>query len=132
MRIEKEPFHLEDGLENLQKNILGACQQAFVRHNKMKASEFAKDETFRQLVTEMLDVKRMAKSTLRLWLEDQSQNLYSVQFLSLDDAHQQLLGFLKKKMPHAEGNERRVTAMDICKLRGMLDKDLGDVEACSS
>jgi hypothetical protein len=46
--------------------ILYECKQVLERHGGIEATEFASDETFRHLVTEMLDVKTMAKSKVKL------------------------------------------------------------------
>jgi ankyrin repeat protein len=113
--------------EGLVKNIMTECHQIFKEHDQVKADDFAKDETFRRLVTVMLDVKTMAKSKLRLWLEDSGQCIRNLEDVSLHDAHQQLLGFLRKRMQHGDAQERRASVIDICKLRGLLDQGVDDM-----
>jgi len=87
----------------------------------MGADSFTRDETFRSLVTEMLHVKAAACSKFRLWLEDPSQAIMLLQKVSLRDAHRQLLSFFHKRMAHEDVSARMLTAMEICKLRGLLD-----------
>jgi hypothetical protein len=72
----------------------------------------------------MLDVKTMAKSKLRLWLADPSQCIMHLEDVSIKDAHQQLLGFMRKRMQHEEPHDRRATAAEICKLKGLLDTNV--------
>jgi ankyrin repeat protein len=120
--------------EGFVENIMSECKQRLHKHEKLVAGVFAEDETFRSLVTEMLDVKTMAKSKFRLWLDDPRQCISYMEDISINDAHQQLLGFLKKRMQNEDLNARRDTAVKICKLRGILGEidheqnDLGQWE----
>jgi ankyrin repeat protein len=107
--------------ESLLENIMAECKQKLQTHEELEADEFAKDEIFRRLVTEMLDVKTMAMSKLRLWLEDSSRYILTMEKIPIRDAHKQLLGYLKKRMQHENPHARRLTVMQICKLKGLLD-----------
>jgi hypothetical protein len=112
--------------EGLAKNIMAECKRKLQAHEELGAEEFAKDETFRRMVTEMLDVKTMAKSKLTLWLEDRSQYIIILEDVSIKDAHQQLLAFLSRRMQHEEPDTRRLTATQMCKLKGLLDRSVDD------
>ncbi len=112
--------------EGLAKNIMAECKRKLQAHEELGAEEFAKDEIFCRLVTEMLDVITMAKSKLTLWLEDPSQYILVVEKISIKDAHQQLLAFLSRRMQHEEPDARRLTATQICKLKGLLDRSVDD------
>ncbi len=134
-RLAKDAFSVSYGwkhsCEDLVQNILDECKQTLERHDKMKAEHFTNDEVFRCMVTEMLDVKKMAESKLNLWFEDTSQYIVSLLKVSLRDAHQQLLSFLRKQMLHEVNGttNRQDTAMKLCRLKGLLDKSPDDIRA---
>jgi hypothetical protein len=115
--------------ESLFESIMAECVQRFQKHKEMEADQFARDETFCSLVTEMLDVKTMAKSKFRLWLEDQNISIMNLEHTSINDAHQQLLGFLRNRMKQENLNDRRLTALEICKLKGLV-VNIADDEDC--
>jgi ankyrin repeat protein len=117
---------MDKTLEGFVKKIMEECKKKFDEHEDRGSEEFAEDETFRSLVTEMLNVKTMAKSKLRLWLQDSGKCIEELYGVSINDAHQQLLGFLKKRMQHEGPGGRQLTALEICKLRGLLDKSVDD------
>ncbi len=112
--------------EGLVENILAECKKKLETHGELGADEFAKDGTYRTLVTEMLNVKMMAESKLTLWLQDPSRCIMHLEDVSIKDAHQQLLGFLRKRMQHEGANARKLTVMQICKLKGLLDTSVDD------
>jgi Mn-containing catalase len=49
------------------------CQEVFSKHESTEAEDFAKDNKFVELVTEMLDVKTMANAKMRLWLRNTNE-----------------------------------------------------------
>jgi hypothetical protein len=114
--------------ESLIENIMAECKLKFEKHDQLGAEDFAEDETFRSLVTEMLNVRTMAMSKLRLWLEDPSRYIMSLDTVCISDAHQQLLGFLRKRMQHEDPKKRADTVLQICKLKGLLDRDVDGVD----
>jgi hypothetical protein len=110
--------------EGLVESIMAECKQTFKKHEELGADEFTEDETFRTLVTEMLDVKTMAKSKLQLWLQDPSRYIMNLENVSMHDAHQQLLGFLRKRMQRGDAREKRASVIEMCKLKGLLDQSV--------
>ena len=115
---------------HLLEKILPECKKVLYMHGKIEAREFAKDEVFRRLVTEMLDVQMMAKSKMRLALEDEGQSLGKLQGVPLNEAHQELIHFLGKRLTNNEEvNSRIAAAMEICRLKGLVTSDAdGNVE----
>jgi ankyrin repeat protein len=59
-------------VDDLLGRILQQCQAVFERQRAVPNSEFARDEVFRSLVTEMLETRAFARSKLLAWLEDDS------------------------------------------------------------
>jgi ankyrin repeat protein len=114
--------------EGLVQSILEQCKRRLKVHEDIKEEMFAKDETFRRLVTEMLNVKTMAKSKLKLWLEDPSQCIMNLESVSLRDAHRKLVGFLGKRMLSQNKDASRETAVEICRLKGLIDKSVEEVD----
>ena len=100
--------------------IMGECMHMLTQHDTLPPAEYVGDEKYRALVTEMLDIQTMAKSKLRLWVEDKSQYICFVTTSPLRVAHRKLIGFLSRSMQSKTDWERRMAAAEVCKLRGLV------------
>jgi hypothetical protein len=97
------------------------------RHESTEADRYTDDGAYRRLVTEMLDTVSMAISTLRLILENESQSLDDLSGLSLRNAHRNLISYLERSMVGLKGEERRLAALRVCKLRGLVRGSISEV-----
>jgi ankyrin repeat protein len=124
--VERDLSHMaskEWWCDYLLQPILSECKEVLKRHGNIEAKEYAKDDVFQQLVTEMLDVKTMAKSKMRLGLDDPSQKPFVLSGVPLNEAHQQLIHFLSHRLSNNEdASARMAAAMDVCKLKGLFSR----------
>jgi hypothetical protein len=95
-------------------------------HDSKMAERYTDDGAYRGLVTEMLDTVSMAISTLRLFQEDESQVFNDILELSLRDAHRNLISYLERSMVGLKGEEGRLTALRLCKLRGLVRESIDE------
>jgi hypothetical protein len=114
--------------EDLIDSILKECRERLEVHDLIEADRYANDETFRRLVTEMLDVKTMAKSKIWLWIEDPSETIMELKDVPLRDAHRKLLTLLQKKMELQVGEARMDTAKVMCRLKGLIVNNVDEVD----
>jgi hypothetical protein len=101
-------------------------------HESTEAKRYTDEGLYRRLVTEMLDTVSMAISTLRLFLEDKSQPLhdsFGLLFpeMSLRNAHRNLISYLERSMVGLNGEEGRLAALRVCKLRGLIRESISEV-----
>jgi hypothetical protein len=108
--------------------IMDECMRRLDVHKDIEADKFANDEIFRHLVTEMLNVKTMAKSKLKLWLYDLTECIMQLESVSLRNAHRKYLGFLRKSMLVQSREQRRDTALKMCSLKGLIATDVDEVD----
>ena len=131
-RLEKDFYRQFRGkhftCEGLLQNIMGQCQLRLKAHKEVEVNRFADDNTFRRLVTEMLDVKTMAKSKLNLWLKDPSQCIMSLEIVSLHDAHRKFLGLLTKNMQLEKHEAKKQTALELCRLKGLVVTSVDEID----
>ena len=74
-RFEADPTKNFGGTHRLQgfkDNIMTQCQAVYERHDAMEAEKYRKDDVYRRVVTEMLEMKMMAVSKMRNWLENKT------------------------------------------------------------
>ena len=85
--------------------------------------DYVNDLKYKALVTRMLSSQEWAKQKLRLWLENQETNIYTVGHTPLKSAHRQWLSFLKQRQ-HAVAVlgsvERKTAAVKILQCKGLM------------
>jgi hypothetical protein len=124
-RLAADPTRNYEGahtVEGLLAKIVEQCAARLEAHRGRAEGEYAKDEVFRGLVVEMLAVKTMAVAKLRWWLEDRSQMIRYLQDFSLRKGYRGLQAYLRRGMPLGECSSRRDKALDLCKLRGLVQE----------
>jgi hypothetical protein len=111
------------------RTIMDQVKEVRNRHESTEAERYTDDGAYRRLVTEMLDTVSMAISTLRLFLEDESesQSLKDALGLSLRNAHRNLISYLERSMVGLNGEEGRLAALRVCKLRGLVRESISEV-----
>jgi ankyrin repeat protein len=99
--------------------IVNQMREFRARHAGMQSEVFLDDERYRAVVVEMLEVKKMAKSKLRLYLRDTSEILRLVETFNLREAHRRYTAFLRGQLDIDDG-EQRCRAEELCKLEGLV------------
>ncbi len=79
-------------------NIMTRCRQVHDRQKSVDISAFTDDFRFRNLVTEMLDVKLMAKSKLLVWMQDSSLRSDDAYAYDLQFCHRRWLSLLRNRI----------------------------------
>ena len=85
--------------------------------------DYVNDLKYKALVTRMLSSQEWAKQKLRLWLENQETNIYTVGRTPLKSAHRQWLSFLKQRqhaVAVAGSVERKTAATKILQCKGLM------------
>ena len=107
-------------------SIVDQCRTIFLRHRALDGDSYADDEVFSSLLGEMQAAKVLARSKLRLWLEDSSQILSTVRDMPLLHAHRALVAFLERHVASDHPEQRTSTALDLCKLASLLVASVGE------
>ena len=90
---------------------------------KLPDDDYVNDLKYKALVTRMLSSQEWAKQKLRLWLENQETNIYTVGETPLKSAHRQWLSFLKQRqhaVAVAGSVERKTAATKILQCKGLM------------
>ena len=90
---------------------------------KLPDDDYVNDLKYKALVTRMLSSQEWAKQKLRLWLENQETNIYTVGHTPLKSAHRQWLSFLKQRqhaVAVAGSVERKTAAVKILQCKGLM------------
>ena len=85
--------------------------------------DYVNDLKYKALVTRMLSSQEWAKQKLRLWLENQETDIWTVGNTPLKSAHRQWLSFLKQRqhaVAVAGSVERKTAAVKILQCKGLM------------
>ena len=129
-RFSNDVTKFQGGLftvEKVIKDIMGECRTVLTTHGAFEAMEYVGDERFRGLVTEMLDTQAMAKSKFLLWLENEAEPICFLEAKRLRQGFREYIGFLNRSVQLKEGDERRVAAEKVCKLKGLVRDAINEV-----
>ena len=114
----KEGNHTVAGFVN---RIVEQCKDVLSKHAAVNESEYVKDSIFRGLVLEMLDVKLMATSKLREWLENESYSFIRFRWHApLRTAHRRWVAFLEKRLKQEGGERRQREYLELCRFMGLI------------
>ena len=119
---------VEFTVANLIEHIVDECKMTFRRHASLEPIKFVGDETYKSLVTEMLDAQTFAKSKFRLWLEDKALKIMDIMLTPARVAHRDLISFMRRLSMRSKmgltGSEKMglnlEMAIELCKLRGLV------------
>jgi hypothetical protein len=130
-KAEFDSKYLNDPLEKGQRHayafkdftdkIFTECQKLLDKHKATPISTYLEDEGYRNLVIEMLEMKRYARSKFELFVSDASQLFYVVHDMSNREAHRQRLAQFKRKFLLLEDKKSKAdAALELCKMKGLL------------
>jgi hypothetical protein len=106
-------------VEGLLARIGQQCEAVVERHAAVPAEAYAEGEVHRGLVTEMLETKAAALSTLRSYIEDPGVKIEALMRESIAERHRIYLAFLERTLPPNSG-ERAVAAGRLCRAMGAM------------
>jgi hypothetical protein len=103
-------------------NIMAQCKEVYDKQASEDVSAFTDDFRFRNLVSEMLDVKLMAKSKLLVWMQDSSYYSCDCHNHDLLFCHRQWLSLLRNRIASSASDsaERRKHAIEYLLTKGLL------------
>jgi ankyrin repeat protein len=117
-------------LDKLVEKIIQDCEAKRWEHELKAAEEYKQEYFFRERVNEMLDMKTMAMSKLKLWTKNDNERIPNIFNLQLREAHRKWVFFLQKQLDKAEGekdkSEVKKIAIRICKCKGLFEKGVND------
>jgi hypothetical protein len=125
-RLKKDKLNFRKGkgkeytVELLVDRITEQVEKKKQEHNAISAQDFLDNDVFRGLVIEMLDTDAMARSKMRLYLEDESLYISDLLDLSLSAAHRMRISHALKTLAEKEDEEKERAAEAICYLKGLI------------
>jgi hypothetical protein len=118
----------ENTVKHLLEQILQRVKDVADLHKATPAEVYVDDGEFKRLVHEMLDARTAAVSSLRLYLEDESQFIVLIQKLPLRQAHRSLIAHIERTLPSLEGGVLRAEAEKLCIMLGLLRSSALEVD----
>jgi ankyrin repeat protein len=113
-------------------SVEGFCQAqvkkvetVLLRHQSRAAADYSDEDVFRTLVSESLEVARMAESALLWWLRDKEQHIFLIENWSLLLCQRSLESFLKLQCKRSDGGHR-AAIMECCRNRNLLRVDANE------
>jgi ankyrin repeat protein len=117
-------------LANLVEKIIQDCEAKRWEHEQKSIDEYKQEYFYRERVNEMLEMKTMAMSKLKLWTKNYNERIPNIFNLQLREAHRKWVFFLHKMLKEAEVAKNNVlvkkTANRICKCKGLYEKGVND------
>jgi hypothetical protein len=101
--------------------ILSQCQEVYSTHEATTPSDYVKDEIFRRLVLDMVEVRAMAMSKLEEWLENESGSFMLYRFdAALKTVHRRRILFLEHRAMDLSGEDKRNASIALCKVKNLF------------
>jgi hypothetical protein len=122
-RKRRDTFaHESDELQKFCAKINEECGAILERHRRTDAADYVNDNTFRGLVSEILNMKSWAKEKWQLWLKDESKYIIHLKNSSLLDCHRMWLTYLRKCSREAtlDSDERRWACLELLQSKGLV------------
>ena len=117
--------------------IVEQCRDVESRHKAVSSHLYVKDQVFRGLVLEMIDVKLMAVSKMREWLENTSYSFIRFRWgAALRTAHRRYIAYLEKELRQTEGDAdpgqgddegRKAASLQLCQCMGLMVDSVDEV-----
>jgi hypothetical protein len=101
--------------------IVGQCKEVYSRHEAVNADDYNKDNKFRSLVLEMIDVKDMAIAKLTEWLENKASSYIRYRFSAeLRTVHRRCIAYLERKLLKSIDSEKVRDSLQLLKNRSWI------------
>mmetsp|Transcript_42079 Transcript_42079/g.87924 ORF Transcript_42079/g.87924 Transcript_42079/m.87924 type:complete len:657 (-) Transcript_42079:439-2409(-) len=96
-------------------------------HEHLPAVDFVDDDVYRSLVAESLEVRDMGKEKFFLWMRGPHNNwAIDLKDRSLKACHREWNMYQEGQLSNVDGDERASLALEICKSKGLLRKDVNE------
>jgi len=124
-RKNKDAFFFvlgQDPMNVFSAKINSQCDAILKRHQSMVAADYANDNKFRSIVSEILNMKSWAIEKWQLWLNDKSKNITQVSETSLTGCHRMWLSLMRKRIREAAAgsDERRRSCLELLQSKGLV------------
>ena len=112
----------EGALQKFSAKIYEQCDAIVERHRNTPAVDYVNDYSFRNLVSEILNMKSWAKEKWQLWLKDDSKGMFQVLNSSLLECHRQWLSYLRKRLRYvgSDSDERPSLCIELLRSKGLI------------
>jgi ankyrin repeat protein len=101
--------------------IVKQCEGVYSRHEAVSANDYNKDNKFRSLVLEMIDVKDMAIAKLTEWLENKGCSYIRYRFhAELRTAHRRCMAFLERRLLESSKDDKSSDSLELLKNRSII------------
>jgi len=113
----------DDPMNVFSAKINAQCDAILERHRSMDAADYANDNKFRSVVSEILNMKSRAIEKWQLWLKDESKNIEQVCSASLAECHRMWLSLLRKRVRKAAAgsDDRRRACLELLQSKGLVE-----------
>ncbi len=121
-RKKKDASAYEDNaLQEFCSKINAQCDAIVERHRSVGAADYVNDNTFRGLVSDILNMKSWAQEMWQLWLKDKSRYIRHVKDISLAACHRMWLSHLRKRIRETapSSDERRLACLQLLQSKGL-------------
>jgi hypothetical protein len=123
MKKDVSCFGKPELLQQVAAGINAHCESIIKRHSDMDASLYREDNFFRDLVSEVLDMKAWALQKWNLWLQDQSVFLSHVKdYYTPMQCHRKLLACLRRRVRQSapDSSERQRACLELLQCKGLV------------
>jgi hypothetical protein len=124
-RLKKDPSASEvrsgNPLDQFFSWINQRCEATVERHRSTEAADYVNDNTFRGLVSEILNMKSWAQEMWQLWLKDESRLIGFFEDYSLLECHRMWLSHLRKRIREAApgSDELQLACLQLLQSKGL-------------
>jgi ankyrin repeat protein len=102
-------------------------EAVLLRHRERAAADYSNDDIHRKLVSESLEVVRMAESALLWWLRDKGRTILQTEEYSLLDCQRCFESFLMLECRRSgDASARRAAVVELCRSRHLLRVDASE------
>jgi hypothetical protein len=109
-------------LPGLLARISQQCRDVFENHKQLKPELFNDEQAYRHIVTEMIDTRAAAESTLHGYIEDPGIDIENLMRDTIKSRHRAYVAFLVRTLP-VEAEARSTAAGRLCRIMGVMHED---------
>jgi ankyrin repeat protein len=123
--IQGDDYKKDHSVEGFCEAQVKKVEAVLLRHQARAAADYSDEDVFRTLVSESLEVARMAESALLWWLRDTEQHIFLIENWSLLLCQRSLESFLKLQCKRSDGGHL-AAIMERCRNRNLLRIDANE------
>ena len=110
-------------------SIAKQCESVLQRHEDVEDQRYTDNHCFQGLVTEMMELRKMALSKLNYYIEQTSLSMENTIILELRACHRAILTKRQSNLRSVKAwsSSYQTTAIEICQLKGLLVGNVDDL-----